>query len=60
MPHRIELSGSVGCLLACINLCKHSGSVIDPSPDLSGITVAYQGRGKPGRLERLPFVSMTK
>jgi hypothetical protein len=53
----IQLCGSRRALLVCISSWNHRGCVIDPSPGLSGITVAEQGRGESSRLGVLASVA---
>ena len=53
----IELRGSRRGLLACISLWNHTGCVIDPSPGLSGIPIAEQGRGESSNLDMLASVA---
>jgi len=43
--------------MACISLWNHTGCVIDPSPGLSGIAIAEQGRGESSNLDMLASVA---
>ena len=44
-------------LLACLSLWNHTGCVIDPSPGLSGIAIAEQGRSESSNLDVLASVA---